>query len=96
MARPKKDKPAPAGTESKQTTPVKEPTPIKVVKSKAPKEEEWPLRKKDQFLFIKDGKKVYYTRSAANVLFIRNAHDIEIPKGSDYVPPQGSKCKGCE
>ncbi len=63
-------------------------------KPKAP-EEEWPLKKGDTFLFLKDGNYVYYTRATANVLFTRNAASIEIPKGSGYTPPKGSKCKGC-
>lgn len=92
MARPKKATPSPAGQEAT----VKEPTPVKEVHAKAPKKEEWPLRDGDKFLFIKDGKKVYYTATTANVLFMRNANNLEIPKGSDYIPPQGSKCKGCE
>ena len=58
-------------------------------------DEEWPLKKGDTFLFLKDGNYVYYTRATANVLFTRNAASIEIPKGSKYTPPKGSKCKGC-
>lgn len=64
-------------------------------KSKSISEEEWPLKKGDTFLFIKNGNYVYYTRSTANVLFARSEAEIEIPKGSKYTPPKGSKCKGC-
>ena len=67
----------------------------KVTPKPKPAEEEWPLKKGDTFLFLKDGNYVYYTRATANVLFTRNAADIEIPKGSQYTPPKGSKCKGC-
>lgn len=61
----------------------------------SPIDEEWPLKKGDTFLFVKDGNYVYYTRSTANVLFTRGEAEIEIPKGSKYTPPKGSKCKGC-
>ena len=67
----------------------------KVATKPKPTEEEWPLKKGDTFLFLKDGNYVYYTRATANVLFARNAAEIEIPKGSQYTPPKGSKCKGC-
>lgn len=76
---------------------AKELTVVKSVKVNPKlKEEVSPLKDGDQFLFIKDGQEVYYTRATANVLFQRNTANIEIPKGSDYTPPQGSKCKGCE
>lgn len=71
-------------------------TPIKSVKVKEVKEDPRPLRKGDTFLFVKDGYDVYYTRSTANVIFQRNSASMVIPKGSDYIPPKGSKCEGCE
>jgi ribosomal protein S4E len=76
--------------------PVKEDeTPIKVVKVEEVKIEPRPLKKGDTFLFIKDGMDVYYTRSTANVIFQRNSASMVIPKGSQYIPPKGSKCDGC-
>lgn len=85
-----KAKPAPPA-------PAKEPeqTPIKAVKVEEKKDDPRPLKKGDTFLFIKDGIDVYYTRSVANTLLIRNSSSLVIPKGSEYVPPQGSKCDGC-
>lgn len=74
----------------------KELTPLKSVKVEETKEDPNPLKKGDTFLFIKDGRDVYYTRSTANVIFQRNSALMEIPKGSDYIPPKGSKCEGCE
>ena len=74
----------------------KELTPIKSVKVEEVKESLRPLRKGDTFLFIKDGRDVYYTPSTANVIFQRNSASMVIPKGSDYIPPKGSKCDGCE
>jgi len=70
-------------------------TPVEVVKLKEEKIEPNPLRKGDAFLFIVDGRDVYYTRSTANVMFQRNTRSIVIPKGSEYTPPKGSKCDGC-
>ena len=99
MARPKKASIA----KQEETAPIKvveetkkELTPIKSVKVKEVKEDPRPLRKGDTFLFIKDGNDVYYTRSTANVIFQRNSASMVIPKGSDYIPPKGSKCEGCE
>ena len=54
-----------------------------------------PLRKGDTFLFIKDGREVYMTRSVANVLLLKGASNVEIPKGSEYVPPKNAKCSNC-
>ena len=71
-------------------------TRMKSVKVKDEVIEQRPLKKGDQFLFIKDGEDVYYTRAVANVVFQRNSASMEIPKGSEYIPPKGSKCKGCE
>ena len=79
-----------------QSAKKEEPTPIKSVKVKEVKEDPRPLRKGDTFLFVKDGQDVYYTRSTANVVFQRNSASMVIPKGSDYIPPKGSKCDGCE
>lgn len=93
MNKPKKAKVAPS---EKIATKQKEPTPIKSVKVKEVKENPRPLRKGDTFLFVKDGQDVYYTRSTANVVFQRNSASMVIPKGSDYIPPKGSKCDGCE
>lgn len=94
MAAPKKraakskvDKTAPA----KQ----KEQTEIQSVKVEEKKKDLLPLKRGDEFLFIKNGEPVYYTRSAARVLFMRNTASLVIPKGSEFVPPQGSKCDGC-
>ena len=77
------------------TKQVKEPTTIKSVKVADVVIEQSPLRKGDQFLFVKDGEEVYYTRSVANVIFQRNSAVMEIPKCSEYIPPKGSKCKNC-
>lgn len=74
---------------------TKEPTPVKVVKVKEIKLEPRPLKKGDTFLFIKDGRDVYYTRPTANVVFMRGVAEMVIPKGSEYIPPKGSKCDGC-
>ena len=72
-----------------KTTVVKE---VKVVVEKV---EENPLRKGDLFLFIVGGEDTYWTRTQALVSLQRGLHDIEIPKGSDFVAPANSKCKGC-
>ncbi len=71
------------------------PTPIKTVKVEEVKQDPRPLKKGDTFLFIKDGRDVYYTRAVANVIFQRNSASMVIPKGSAYIPPKGSKCDGC-
>lgn len=72
-----------------------EPTPIKTVKVEEVKQDPRPLRKGDTYLFIKDGRDVYYTAGVANVIFQRNSASVVIPKGSKYIPPKGSKCDGC-
>jgi hypothetical protein len=54
-----------------------------------------PLKKGDEYLFIKNGKEVYMTLSVAYAQFTRNPEMIVIPKGSEYVPPQGAECDGC-
>jgi hypothetical protein len=91
MSKQKKDTPAQVSKASTKVTKVT----TKTQAEKPEVKEEWPLRKGDSFLFIKNGKNVYYPRSTANVLFQRNTAEIEIPKGSEYVPPKGSQCKGC-
>ena len=58
----------------------KEQTPIKSVKVEKVKVEPRPLKKGDTFLFVKDGMDVYYTRTVANVIFIRNSASMVIPK----------------
>ena len=91
MARPKKVVIA-QGVE----TTMKEPTPLRSVKVQEVKEEPRPLKRGDTFLLIKEGNDVYYTRTTANVIFQRNSASMIIPKGSEYIPPKGSKCEGCE
>lgn len=70
-------------------------TPIVKVKVEELKQDPQPLKKGDTFLFIKDGRPVYYTRAVANVEFQRNSASMVIPKKSPYIPPVGSKCDGC-
>lgn len=91
MGRPKKAV-EPQGDKAAKNEPVTEVTTVKV---KEVKKEPLPLKKGDSFLFIKNGRPVYYTRSTANVIFQRNTASMEIPKGSEYIPPEGSKCEGC-
>jgi len=74
---------------------TKELTPMTKVKVKDIKPEPQPLKIGDTFKFIKDGQVVYYTRSTANVVFQRGMAQMVIPKGSEYIPPKGSKCDGC-
>lgn len=99
MARPKgsKNKAEDAQGVEQAKIPEKEAeqTPMKSVKVEVVKTDPRPLRKGDEFLFIKDGRDVYYTRSTANVIFQRNSNSMVIPKGSEYIPPKGSKCQGC-
>lgn len=54
-----------------------------------------PLKKGDLFLMIVNGKEDYWTKGQVNIMLQRNTHDIEIPKGSPFVAPANSKCKGC-
>ena len=61
----------------------------------APKDEETPLKKGDLFLLIVNGVPSYWTKSQGIMMFQRNSHEIEIPKGSSFQPPLNSKCKGC-
>ena len=68
---------------------------MKEVKIEAPKKEETPLKKGDLFLLIVNGNPGYWTKAQANMMLQRNSHDIEIPKGSPFVAPANSKCKGC-
>jgi hypothetical protein len=70
-------------------------TTIKEVKVVAPKVEEYPLKKGDLFLLVVNGIRSYWTKSQGLMMFQRNSHDIEIPKGSSFIPPANSKCKGC-
>lgn len=92
MTKPKKANSA----ESVKIATKPEPTPIVKVKVKEVKESLRPLKKGDAFLFVKDGRDVYYTRAVANVIFQRNSASMVIPKNSPYIPPVGSKCDGCE
>lgn len=89
MGRPKKV----VKPQGEQTTKSKAETTI--VKVEKAKEEVRPLKKGNQFLFIVNGVDRYLTRVTANVMFKRNANVIEIPKGSEYIPPKGSSCDGC-
>ena len=80
----------------KNPAPAKaEQTPMVSVKVDDKFHEDWPLKRGDTFLFIKDGEKVYLTRSVAHVLLIRNSASVVIPKGSEFVPPKGTSCDGC-
>jgi hypothetical protein len=72
-----------------------EKTTVKQVKVVAPKKEETPLKKGDLYLLIVDGVESYWTKAQATMMFQRNSHDLEIPKGSPFTPPANSKCKGC-
>ena len=89
------NKPAAVSTDEKVIPATKQVTPVKEVKLKESKIDPRPKRKGDTFLFIKDGNDVYLTRAVANVLFQRNTSSVVIPKGSEYIPPKGSKCDGC-
>ena len=80
----------PQGDETtKQVTKVKE---VKIKKSEPKKLE---LKVKDTFLVKVSGVDVYYTKTQLDVMFQRNSHSIEIPKGSTYVAPANSKCVNC-
>jgi hypothetical protein len=70
-------------------------TPVKEIKIEQNFIDPQPLKKGDQFLFIIDNEEKYLTRSVADVIIQRNSAEIEIPEGSGYTPPKGSKCKGC-
>lgn len=78
-------------------TPVEvEPKTVTTVKSVQVEEvEPTPLKKGDLFLLVVNGSEGYWTKSQAIMMLQRNSHDIEIPKGSSFVAPINSKCKGC-
>ena len=107
MARPKgsinKAKDAQGVEEAKITdtplkgTPVEEVTKeVTTVKSVQVEEvKPSPLKDGDMYLLIVDGKETYWTKPQAFIMLQRNSHDIEIPKGSPFVAPVNSKCKGC-
>jgi hypothetical protein len=44
---------------------------------------------------IVDGAEVYWSKTLLDIAFRRNSHTIEIPKGSDYIPPVDAKCENC-
>jgi len=96
MARPKgsvnKAKEVSDTSEAKN---VAEKTTVTEVKVIAPEKEETPLKKGDLYLLVVDGVESYWTKAQATMMFQRNSHDIEIPKGSPFTPPVNSKCKGC-
>ena len=70
-------------------------TTVVEVKVVAPKKEETPLKKGDLYLLVVNGLESYWTKAQATMMFQRNSHEIEIPKGSPFTPPVNSKCKGC-
>ena len=72
-----------------------EKTTVKEVKVIPVKKEQTPLKDGDLFLLIVDGVPSYWTRTQGIMMFQRNSHEIEIPKGSPFTPPANSKCKGC-
>ena len=101
MARPKgstnKAKEAQGVEIAKKETPIEavkeEKTTIVTAKaSPAPKKE---LQKGGGYLAIVNGEEVYWSRVLLDTSFKRDSHTIEIPKGSNYTPPVGSKCENC-
>lgn len=89
MARPKGSKNKVEDAQGVETTKVTE------VKVAPVKKEEKPLKKDDLYLLIVNGEEQYWTKSLAVSALTRGSHDIEVPKGSPFVPPVNSKCKGC-
>lgn len=57
--------------------------------------EEMPLKKGDLFLIKVDGVDTYWTRIQLSIAYARNNHAIEIPKGSEFIPPVQHNCKNC-
>ena len=57
--------------------------------------EEMPLKKGDLFLIKVDGVDTYWTRIQLSIAYARNNHTIEIPKGSEFIPPVQHNCKNC-
>jgi hypothetical protein len=92
MGRPKGSKNTVTDSEVEE---VAKKTTVVVKEVSTPKKEEKPLKKGDVYLLIVDGVEVYWSKSVAYVAFQRGSHDIEIPKGSPFIPPINSKCKGC-
>ena len=89
MARPKKQVEEPQGGETTTETKITE---VKIEKTEPKKLE---LKVKDAFLVKINGADKYFTKTQLDVMFQRNSHSIEIPKGSSYIVPANSKCVNC-
>jgi len=73
-------------------TKVAKVTTIKNVSVKRPT----PLLQDGQlFLIYVEGYERYWSKDTITVAILRGQRDIEIPKGSPYIPPKNGKCKGC-
>ena len=89
MGRPKKQVVESPGEEATKQTKVTE---VKIEKTEPKK---MPLEEKGTFLVIVSGVSRYYTKGQLDVMFQRNSHSLEIPKGSAYVAPKNHKCTSC-